>query len=1823
MNSHQTAVPSATKEHDFDAVPQSGIDFMMGQPDGTMNEIISTLKLLMAKFMTIPANFDNIVNHAVTTTAPYIEAGCKMNVTLDKVTEILTTSASSHLTEIGTGLFGDGFLDKAGKALLMMAFLSSVIYYCAAPTNVSFGIMIVLFIAVLYVERSYIISFMKFCGSFIPFLGSRDAVPQIDFGVSEMAEAISMLLFALNVKNYNLKALPMNIIAHLKSLKSIKDSVKDIISFMVKLLEMVLDYGNLGSVPKWAKFLNVEDPDVRDLFTKCDEIRRKNQDNALDVNKSNANLVQDVYIRITNMLRTLPPNAHTAAIIAGLKTEQHFISKVLEVFRAAKLTDDGKRVEPTFAVFAGAPGNFKSQMIDFLCCELQKRTLSEEKYKEATEDHFRYVFKREQANVYWDGYRDPHIVIFDDLGQFKTCVQNIDNEFSSIMSAVNELPLMMHMAAVDAKGNTYFKSRFILATTNFVSPQIENINSLEAYQRRIAAAFYMVPRREFCTKETLGCAPMDRKLDKANPNLVRGSNGQIKTHPDYHSEFIRYDPKSPANILGVFTFQQVVNLLVEDYKLKDSYFSQKMEELEDAYNGIYLDDVPTPAPREKEPDYHQETALEGKLRLRKEALDRAATRRKRDEKRVFTNESVHISAHTVIKGKQKKFVVNSYRFPNNGEGCSARPQMGAPASSRPESNPAPPAGPVITGVIPSNMLIMLELHVNVMRMPDFVPQLPPPVIHNFALFTGEDGHTVRISDSEYSYLLMMGVLAEVDDEEDEDAVPQMNSERTQQSAEESIYEEAPPGMPTMSEIEALEDEEFDFDDLCTKIAEINPLENAILLDTWMIPLVKAYRKEPEKFATKMHVIRTLLAQFANYFVTDDDVSIFVRILFATGKELYPKFSSRVNDGDFTTFLIRNTNFLAQIRDTPLRIRVNEPTFACMKKTWSESFTEYKNTLYTSAYPAFKQAAVLLKQYAPVIALAVGLFTTVLVGVKLFGGKSEEEELPVDETDIFNPQSKDEHHLDPRGKRVARKGRMRNVEGQEPRETEAHPTPNGRPQMGVDEDRASFELSQRICNTSLVQIEYCWETQTERMGHGLIISDRMMLVPRHYYTIGKVRALKPAYKDASIRLTFRSTSPDHLIESFITTDEFYDEKNWVETPNLTKLDQALYVLPPDSARTYRNILKNIADLHYHRNNVADMGFLMGFEDHRDMHSVFRIIRKANQGVMHTDTGRYVISSSYIYHSSTDYGDCGTPLYVIDKSSSSAKIIGMHVAGTTSSPRMGISTVLVREFLEEALLGVPQMYQIDTVDNNFEKLEEMELYNNKFRNAFHDVYRQNDSPRSKIVRSPLYEAWGPAISKPAFLRVAIVNGEKIDVKANAYSKVAVGRWKLPHKLIQQIGTSYLQDLLVHKVKDCPKRLYTFEEAICGLSEDIDYGSVARNTSPGYPYIFEPAVKRCGGKRYWFGKDDVYAMDNDRVARLKKKCEVIIRLAAVGRRSEHVFIDFLKDERRPIAKADAGKTRMVNAGPMDYLIITRMYFGAFANWFTKNRCFNGSAIGVNPYSKEWHVIADLLEQFGRDLRNVGAGDYSSYDGSEKPVVHDTILQIINKWYDDGEENALIRTVLWAELVQARHLSGDIQYTAVMSLPSGHPLTALVNTMYNAIAFRYCWYRANKNDLSSLKSFTNFVYTIMLGDDNVYSVHPDYTDIFNDVNLEGWMLEFGLIYTNETKTSSMSDLRHLTEVSFLKRTFRFEETQSCYVAPLDLGVILEMPYWTKSKQAISITESNVETSIMELALHTQAIYDEWAPKIVKACEENDIVVRADNYFVQMAATTKAEWYL
>jgi hypothetical protein len=716
---------------------------------------------------------------------------------------------------------------------------------------------------------------------------------------------------------------------------------------------------------------------------------------------------------------------------------------------------------------------------------------------------------------------------------------------------------------------------------------------------------------------------------------------------------------------------------------------------------------------------------------------------------------------------------------------------------------------------------------------------------------------------------------------------------------------------------------------------------------------------------------------------------------------------------------------------------------------------------------------------------------------------------------------------------------------------------------------------------------------QNLGYVTFIIHSFALVPAHFIKfLDLKRDDGEASYDDTIELSRYNGGVLHRL--FVTTvREFLAET--VSNTGMDCNDICLIKFPEDFG-PHRNII-HLFPYQHQVEQMKDMKGKLYVPDKDWQQSKNVSVKKmCNQKVHMDQITVYNILNGYEYDAHTQRGDCGAILAILNSRIKDAKIFGIHTAGQTANS-VGFASAVTRDMIEEVL----QPYMKDLIDEPLEVEAQSGaiIADGRFTELYDVPKPIHSTGETAIIKSVLHSCWKPSSLAPAKLRPFYVDEQRIVPMDNALLKYCSSAVLMPTKVLDDIKDDIFDFLEYVSTEKVDRRLFTYEEAIKGLDGEVMFGSISRKTSPGYPWILDrPGTS---GKFYLFGTEQEYSLDSAYALILKKSVDDIIANAVIGKRTRFIFTDNLKDETRPIEKVIAGKTRLFSGCPIDYLVTFRMYFGAFSLWFMKNRIVNHSAIGVNPYSTEWNRIASyLLEKGDKNDACIGAGDYGAFDGSEKGHIHWLIFNIVIRWYNDGAENARIRRVLWCDLTQSKHLNGKTVYQWNASLPSGHPWTIIVNGLYNEVAFRYCWAKTVSFDRILMHDFDKHVYVIFMGDDNAFSVSPEWRENFNEMTLAQDMKDLGLSYTTEHKGEALVPLRKIGEIDFLKRSFTFSDSMLRYIAPLQLDVVLEIPFWTRKHDSKTITEDNCETTIKELSLHGKEVFYKYVPLIAEAMKEH-----------------------
>jgi len=764
------------------------------------------------------------------------------------------------------------------------------------------------------------------------------------------------------------------------------------------------------------------------------------------------------------------------------------------------------------------------------------------------------------------------------------------------------------------------------------------------------------------------------------------------------------------------------------------------------------------------------------------------------------------------------------------------------------------------------------------------------------------------------------------------------------------------------------------------------------------------------------------------------------------------------------------------------------------------------------------------------------------------------------------------------------------------------------QYGREYDPTGSAITSKIVSRSLYEISHCGKTTT-LLGYGLFVKGNVMMIPYHFMTVIKSHHKTKGQEDDYIMLRkIKSANGQSVPWYKFSVDEFLNSMIISESDGIIDYSMKdMTLLQLYGVHAHQDIRKffvtddDIMNMESSYVTIVVPGEVVE-ANHTIAHRLERSIPIADKV-----TGiNAMIVDGYEYNALTSRGDCGALVVAVTRGNGCRRIMGIHTAGFAQVGR-GFSTTTTLEDIDLFLEHLRE----PVISEECESDPAATVQSNAIvgDGRFGEIKEVPPVPqvyKTELRRSPLYAQWGNAKTKPCHLRpfTKIENGEEVTIDPMQLAlKKFCSEPVVFSKMNMDLAAEFLYSYLIKRSTPAnDKSIIPFEFAITGIDDDPWWGGISRSTSPGYPWIVEyKKPQGVKGKQHMFGADGDYTLNSEACNAIRKRVNCVIADAKRGVRNEFIFTDNLKDERRPIEKVESGKTRLFSGAPIDLLILYRMYFGSFMKWYLMNNIENGSSIGCNPYSTDWDRLARRLLRFSRDPKtfsNIGAGDYSAFDGSEKPQMHQVILEIINRWYSDGKENSLIRRVLWYELTNSKHINGGVVYEWSSSLPSGHPMTPFVNNLYNHLAFRMCWQSMFGVNFESAALFDDHVELNVHGDDNIFAVSEDYIGLFNENTISPYMSKLGLKYTREDKTVGCdAPLRTIYEVTYLKRSFRQEPfLGNIFVAPLDINTVIEIPYWTRDKgaKAIDVTKANVDITVKELALHGEEVFEEWTSIIL-----------------------------
>lgn len=543
----------------------------------------------------------------------------------------------------------------------------------------------------------------------------------------------------------------------------------------------------------------------------------------------------------------------------------------------------------------------------------------------------------------------------------------------------------------------------------------------------------------------------------------------------------------------------------------------------------------------------------------------------------------------------------------------------------------------------------------------------------------------------------------------------------------------------------------------------------------------------------------------------------------------------------------------------------------------------------------------------------------------------------------------------------------------------------------------------------------------------------------------------------------------------------------------------------------------------------------------------------------------------YSINTAAGDCGSPV-LINNNSFNRKILGFHFAG---QPSVGMCSIITRDDVlrvfnpkQEFVQAEPQSIRLCEVD--------FPMPDTSFFPCGRVQEEIKHSVRTTLEPSLVQGCFGDPETLPAKLAAPLTpDGPMMKALMKNAEEVRVIE---DEGILNKCVEDYFRSNVAPYVPTSDeRRVLTFEEACAGINGNDFFPPIKRSKSAGYPFM--ASAKK--GKTDWFGSENSFDFSSEKCKELKRVVKQMEKEAQEGVIPEACFVATLKDEKRSVAKVEAGETRVFSACPMHYLILFRKYFSGYIAFMTRNKIVNESAIGTNVHGTDWNKLVTHLRKWSKF--NILAGDFKNFDGTFHPQIFDKVCVVINQFYADSPQNQRVRTALWHALRNPLHILGPYVFHFSHGQPSGSPITAISNSVYVSLSARYALYRI----LASLQmKFSKHVRMVAYGDDSLIAVSPEFASKITPLDVAKAFKDIGMNYTDADKQqiTEYHEYEPIESVSFLKRSFVFDESRKHWFAPLDLKSIREMCNWVRKSESVeNATISNCEDALKELCHHEE----------------------------------------
>lgn len=389
----------------------------------------------------------------------------------------------------------------------------------------------------------------------------------------------------------------------------------------------------------------------------------------------------------------------------------------------------------------------------------------------------------------------------------------------------------------------------------------------------------------------------------------------------------------------------------------------------------------------------------------------------------------------------------------------------------------------------------------------------------------------------------------------------------------------------------------------------------------------------------------------------------------------------------------------------------------------------------------------------------------------------------------------------------------------------------------------------------------------------------------------------------------------------------------------------------------------------------------------------------------------------------------------------------------------------------------------------------------------------------------------------------------------------------------------------------RPMSLDETVNGVIGIPGLEKMNRKTSAGFPY-FKAKNKLCEIVDERMILPDEMIQEYERAKDIWK----------CGQRTYEVFHQSLKDE--PI-KNSKSVARTFQCSNMNLSLGLRQYYLPVLVVMLQRPEVFEMAVGCNAEGPEWEAIIKSISKYGED--RIVAGDYKNYDQKMSSQVLSAAFSIFIEFARSvgytQEELEIMRTLATEVLFPVVHMNGDI-FKLFGSMTSGNSLTTIGNCMCNSLLHRICYFGLAKKLNIEVPPFKTVSSLMTYGDDCADSVRPGF-DWFNHTNRQEFFAKHNIVYTMAVKDQDSVPFINIYELSFLKRTPRYDEEMDAVLGPLDeTSIFKSLQFITKSQlSALESAAVNMDNALAAWFFHGREKYEARSAIAFEILEDYDLI--------------------